>query len=299
MKKGVLIVLGMLMIASSVEAKKSENLPNRFGVNYYAYNNAVNFFENGIEFFVFTNGDFDFDINFTNRRLPIDRDFRGRITRIGNVSLRYDFRGNVTRIGGISMGYFRDRLTRVGNLRVSYNRWGDPIFNGNVRNFYYNNGVRFNLSFGDVCNYNDPYFFRNEFRRNYSQIREDNNFFYYRANTNANIGNRSQILRRRKPATLRNSNSNISRRSANNTYRKNEINKRTSSNSNTRSSLRITIPKKETKRNTVISNSSVLNQKRMMNTSRNNVGISRKINSNDNKSELKKRAEKTERKKRS
>lgn len=295
MKKGVLIVLGMLMMVSSVEAKKSENLPNRFGVNYYAYNNAVNFFENGIEFFVFTNGDFDFDINFTNRRLPIDRDFRGRITRIGTISLRYDFRGNVTRIGGISMGYFRDRLTRVGNLRVRYDRWGDPIFNGNVRNFYYNNGVRFNLSFGDVCNYNDPYFFRNDFRRNYSQIREDNNFFYYRANINANIGDRSQILRRRKPATLRNANSNISRRSANNTYRKNEINKRTSFNRDRTSSLRKDNHPKEIKRNPSLTNRKVDSKRRTIN----KTDTKKKVKTDRKKSELKKRAEKTERRKRS
>ena len=66
MKKGVLILLGMFMMVSTVEAKKGENLPNRFRVNYYSYDNAVNFVERGIEFFVFTNGDFDFDINSNN-----------------------------------------------------------------------------------------------------------------------------------------------------------------------------------------------------------------------------------------
>lgn len=227
MKKGILILLGMFMMVSTIEAKNGENLPNRIGVNYYAYNNAVNFFENGIEFFVFTNGDFDFDINLANRRIPIDRDFRGRINRIGNVSLRYDFRGNITRIGTISIRYFRDRLTRVGDLRVGYDRWGYPIFNGKVRDFYTYNGIRFNLNFGNICDYNDAYFSHRDFRRNYSQIREDHNFYYYRANTNANIGNRSQILRRRKPTVI-----NANRRTTvdtnrNNSYRKlNTVNAR-------------------------------------------------------------------------
>lgn len=235
MKKGVLILLGFLIV-SSVEAKNDENLPNRFRVNYYAYNNAVNFFEHGIEFFVFTNGDFDFDAKFNNRRVRIDRDFRGRIRRIGNVSLNYDFKGNISRIGNIRMNYFRDRLTNVGNLNIEYDRWGTPIFYGNVRNYYFNNGVRFNINFGDVCDYNDAYFYRNDFGRNYSQFREDRNFYYYRANPNAKIGKRSQILRRRKLTnTVRNSNTrrnNVnnrisSNRISNNSYRKNKVNRST------------------------------------------------------------------------
>ncbi|MHB0755851.1 hypothetical protein [Polaribacter sp. M15] len=250
MKKGVLIVLAMFLMVSTVEAKKSENVSNRFGVNYYAYNNAVNFFERGIEFFVFTNGDFDFDINTNNRRVRIVRDFRGRIQRIGNVRLRYDFRGNVTRIGNIRLNYFRNRLTNVGDLRVRYDRWGYPIFQGNVRNFYYDNGIRFNINFGDVFGYNDVFFRDNAFRRNYVQIREDRNFFYYRAKPNARIGNRSKIIKRRKSATLRGNNSSVSRRQSNHVYRKNDANKRLSSDRNVRSSQRKSIKKNEVRKRT-------------------------------------------------
>ena len=49
MKKGVLILLGMFMMVSTVEAKESEKIPNRIRVDY-SYNNAVNFIERGIEF---------------------------------------------------------------------------------------------------------------------------------------------------------------------------------------------------------------------------------------------------------
>jgi hypothetical protein len=231
MKKGVLILLGMFMMVSTVEAKKGENLPDRFG-SYYSYNNAVNFFERGIEFFIFTNGDFDFDTrSYNNRGIRIERDFRGRIRSVGNVFINYDRRGNVTRVGNIFMRYNRGRLAKVGNLRVSYDRWDYPVFYGDVRNFYYNNGVRFNVSFGDVFNYNDAYFFRNDFRRNYSQFREDRNFYYYRANANAKTGKRSSIIKRRK-AISNNTTRTIKR--GNNSYRKPKSNLDTRRNTDTR-----------------------------------------------------------------
>ncbi|WP_298880974.1 hypothetical protein [uncultured Polaribacter sp.] len=229
MKKGVLILLGMIMMVSTVEAKNGNELPNRFGFNY-SYNEAVNFVERGIEFFVFTNGEFDFNTHYNDtyfnygrdRGVRIDRDYRGRISRIGNAFINYDRSGNVTRIGNVFIRYYRGQLTNVGNLRVRYNYWGNPIFYGTVKNNYYNhNGFRINLNIGDIFNYNDAYFYRSDFRRNYSKIREDKNYYYYRANPNAKIGKRSKTLRRRKPAStiLKNTPKQNTRRS-NSTYRK-------------------------------------------------------------------------------
>lgn len=231
MKKGVLILLGMFMMVSTVEAKNGdENLNYRVD---YSYNNAVNFFENGIEFFVFTNGDFDFDTYGNNRQIRIDRDFRGRIKRINNTTLSYDIRGNVSRIGNVYMRYFRNRLTRVGQLRVDYDRWGNPIFDGQVRDYYYDNGIRFSINFGDVFSYHHNFFNHRDFRSNYIQIREDRNFYYYRARPNAKIGKRSSIIKRRKPAATVRKNDNI-RRKSNTTYRKNNVDKRATSTKNNR-----------------------------------------------------------------
>lgn len=293
MKKGVLILLGMFMMVSTVEAKAGENLPNRFGLNY-TYNNAVNFFERGIEFFVFTNGDFDFDTNYTNRRVRIDKDYRGRIRRIGNVSLRYDFRGNVTRIGNISIQYFRNQLTNVGNLRVRYDRWGTPFFYGNVRDFYYNNGIRFNISFGDICNYNDAYFYRNDFRQNYSQIREDINFYYYRARPNARIGKRSTIIKRRKlNSTARNYNA-TGRNNKNSSYRKNDTRKKKSSVRNSKNSYRKSDISRNIKRNSDTKNRKIDSKKEKVN--RSSKTVNRKMNSINRKSNSNKKVKTIERK---
>jgi hypothetical protein len=213
-------------MVSSVEAKHRKNSPNRIGFNY-SYQNSVYFEERGVEFFIFTNGEFDFNTslnnnyrgNLINREREIYRNYKGQITRIGNSFIRYDRYGNVIRIGNVFMRYYRGKLTSVGHLKVRYDYWGNHTFYGNVKNNYYHyNGLRINLNIGDICSYNDAYFYGNDFRTNYSRIREDNNYYYYRANPNAKIGKRSKTLRRRKPTLV--SLKNIPTRNVNNSYRK-------------------------------------------------------------------------------
>lgn len=211
MKKGLLLLLTMFVMVSSVEATEGINPTERNGfINNRYYDEAVSFVERGIQFHIFLNGEFDFNSrNLRNRRVRISRDFRGRINRVGNVFIRYDFRGNVRRIGSVNMNYNRGRLTNVGNLRIRYNRWGDPRFYGQVRfnDYYYNTAnyfnsnisVGFDWNIGTVCVYNDPYFYGREFRSNYRLLREDDNFFYYRANNDSRVS-RAQVLKRKKPS---------------------------------------------------------------------------------------------------
>lgn len=229
MKKGVLIILGMFMMVSTVEAKNGNELRNSIGVNY-SYNNAVNFIERGVEFFIFTNGEFDFNTNYnttyydyngrrvTNRGVKIERDYRGRVRSIGNVFINYNAFGNVTRIGNVYMRYYRGKLTNVGNLQVKYNRWGNPNYYGEVK---YNDGFNINLNFGPIFDYNNAYFYRNDFRHNYSKIREDNNYYYYKAKPNAKIGTHSKMLKRRKiSSTITKRKSTIDKKRSNNSYRR-------------------------------------------------------------------------------
>ena len=213
MKRGIIILVGMLMMVSTVEAKNGKLSTNNIGLRYD--DNAVSFVERGIKFYVFLNGDFDFNSQHKNRYydyngrrtkkpgVRIERDYNGNIKRVENVFINYDHRGNVKRIGNVFMNYTRGNLTKVGGLRISYNRWGDPRFHGNVKNNnFYDNDSGFNVSigFGDVCEYNDAYFYRNDFRNNYYKVKEDHNFYYYKAKPNAKIGKRSSVLKRRKAA---------------------------------------------------------------------------------------------------
>lgn len=204
MKKFGIILAGILVVFSANSGKAENSNLSPFNENY-GYENSINFFERGIEFFVFTNGDFDFDTsNSYTRGVRINRDFNGSIRSVGNVFINYDRFGNVTRIGNIFMQYHRGRLTRVGNLRILYDRWNRPIFKGNVQDFYMNNGVRFSVNFGRIYNYNDAFFNHRDFNRNYSRFREDRDFYYYKANPNSNSRDDEAIIKRRKPSENRN-----------------------------------------------------------------------------------------------
>ena len=231
MKRGLLLVLGMMSIISA-QANAIDTTNEKIEI-VNRYNDAVTFIERGVEFHVFLNGDFDFNSSYRNNRyydyngrrsvrkpvLRIKRDYRGRITRVGNTNIRYDYKGNVKKIGNIRMYYQRGLLKRVGNLKISYNKWGDPYFYGEVKynNDYYDNGFNFNIgiSFGDICDFNDPYFYRRDFRNNYRKFKEDRNFYYYKSKSNAKVGKRSSVIKRRKQTST------TTRR--NSTYKKREV----------------------------------------------------------------------------
>lgn len=118
----------------------------------------ISFFERGIEFFVFPNGEFDFNTrptdtqegnyyyrtagkrgNVQERRVInygvlIAHDSFGRVRRIGNTFINYDFRDRVTRIGSVFMRYNRFALTQVGGMQIIYNHRGAIVRTiGNVK----------------------------------------------------------------------------------------------------------------------------------------------------------------------
>lgn len=118
--------------------------------NYYAidYRDAepIEFRERGISFYVFPNGDFDFNTgnssyiarrggvptttNLENRGvrgIRIEHDNYGRVRRIGNVFVNYDYYGRVKRIGSVYMTYNSFALTRIGGMRLFYNYHGEIV----------------------------------------------------------------------------------------------------------------------------------------------------------------------------
>lgn len=207
MKKGILLILAIMSLAS-VSAKNINTSTNKVeAVN--RYNDAVTFIERDIQFHVFLNGDFDFDTHYNNTRyngVRIERDRSGKVRRVGNAFINYDSRGNVKRIGSIYIDYRYGKLSKVGNLNIKYDRWNNPRFYGNVRynnhyndDVYYNNGgIDIDINIGSIFNYNDAYFYKRDFRKNYRKYREDKKFFYYRAVPNAKTGKRGKLIKRRK-----------------------------------------------------------------------------------------------------
>ena len=188
MKKITFLVASVLMTVGFINATEVRNtsIENRMR---FSFDEPISFMERGIAFFVFPNGDFDFNtrpddsegdyfykaagkransqarrpINFGTR---IEHDSFGRVRRIGNTFINYDSRDRVNRIGSVYMRYNRFALTQIGGMRIVYNRRGDIIdMFGSVKG-YCNSGFAYNYN----SNYYDDY-------DNY--IASNNNDYYY------------------------------------------------------------------------------------------------------------------------
>jgi len=193
MKKITLLVASILLVGSVANAsdviKTDEERRMR-----YSFDEPISFTERDIEFFVFPNGEFDFNTRpedsqgdyfyktagrrgtVTAERRPvnygvrIEHDSFGRVRRIGNTFINYDSRDRVSRIGTVYMRYNRTALAQIGGMRLVYNYRGDLVdMIGNVKgrgnygytynsNVYYNNNNTYTAS-----NYND------------------NDYYYYKA----------------------------------------------------------------------------------------------------------------------
>jgi hypothetical protein len=157
MRKITFLVSSFFILLNAVHAQeiRTERRGNRNEhqngyPNYYAidYRDAepIVFLERGILFYVFPNGDFDFNIGNNNyiarrggipattnidergsRGIKIEYDYYGRIRRIGTVFVNYDYYGRIKRIGSVFMTYNSFALTRIGGMRLFYNYHGQIV----------------------------------------------------------------------------------------------------------------------------------------------------------------------------
>ncbi|WP_162127806.1 hypothetical protein [Flavobacterium phycosphaerae] len=151
MKKITLLVAGILLLGNAAKASEAKNTSGEERRNRYSFDEPISFTERGIEFFVFPNGDFDFNTRpqdsqgdyyyrtagkreaKTAARRPvnygvlIEHDSFGRVRRIGNTFINYDSRDRVNRIGSVYMKYNRHALTQIGGMRIVYNYRGDIV----------------------------------------------------------------------------------------------------------------------------------------------------------------------------
>lgn len=171
----------------------------------YRYAEPIVFLERGVEFYVFPNGEFDFNtvsnhysanprprhgaINTTygaprtysinygprDRGIRIEHDYMGRVRRVGNAFINYDAYGRVKRIGNVYMRYNSFALTQVGGLRIIYNRRGcivDIIGFVNYHSTHYHYNPRGNhghgYNFDDDDDYDDD------------DYDNDDDFYYYK-----------------------------------------------------------------------------------------------------------------------
>lgn len=184
------LLLGNFAIASEVIKIADERKMKRF-----SFDDPISFRERSIEFFVFPNGEFDFntrpedshgtyqfkqagkrtvvlenkdDVNFG---VLIERDYFGRVRRVGNTFINYDSRDRVSRIGSVFMSYNRMGLTQIGGMKIVYNRRGEIIdmigeikgrrnYGYTYNNYNSTNGYVYNNNRDYDTNYNNYYYYK-------------------------------------------------------------------------------------------------------------------------------------------
>jgi len=149
MKTFTLLAATLLLMGGGAQASEKLDFEVRYPVAV-AEAEPIVFTERGIEFFVFADGQIDFNTvptvgsdngtyykgrrgsvnttygapNVNSGGVRIEHDAQGRVRRVGNVFLNYDARGRVKRIGSVYMGYNRYALMQVGGLKILYDRYG-------------------------------------------------------------------------------------------------------------------------------------------------------------------------------
>lgn len=187
-KKITLFVAGILLLGSAAKASEFKITDAAFTTNFSA-DEPISFTERGIEFFVFSNGDFDFntrpndsqgeyhyksagrrsaEVHRNNKPINygvlIEHDSFGRVRRVGNTFINYDYNDRVSRIGSVYMKYNRTLLDQVGNMKILYNRRGDivdtvgTIKGRKYQSYAYNTGHDNNY-YPTASNNNDDYYY--------------------------------------------------------------------------------------------------------------------------------------------
>ena len=176
MKKITLLVASIFLIGSGVANATERN--NRKPPVDFRNDEPIVFSERGVEFFIFSDGQFDFNttpssgdmyykqgrrtsaVNKTygspasvrnrNYGVKVEHDYAGRVRRIGNVFINYDANDRIKRVGSVYMTYNNYALTQVGGLQIIYNRRGQIVdivgavkggrsYQYNQNNYDYNN----------------------------------------------------------------------------------------------------------------------------------------------------------------
>ena len=156
MKKITLLAASIFLfggVVANATEKNNFSHERRIPVDYRNAEPIV-FTERGIEFFVFPDGQFDFNTrpstgnnsdmyyksnrrnnvnknygapsNFRNKNygVKVEHDDSGKVRRIGNVFINYDSNDRIKRVGSVYMSYNRYALEQVGGLQIIYNRRG-------------------------------------------------------------------------------------------------------------------------------------------------------------------------------
>ena len=205
MKKITLLAAAILFGFQAANASAIINVSGdyRTGVSIYDAE-PISFTERGVAFYVFADGQFDFNTvpsagenyhrgqkhgvnqtygapaHYSDSGVRVEHDSEGRVRRVGNVFINYDANNRIKRIGSVYMSYNRYALSQVGGLKILYNKRGEITgYSGTVNGRTY---TTYNSSYNNDY-YNDG---------NTSASQNDNDYYYYRKDgTKAKAGDKT------------------------------------------------------------------------------------------------------------
>ena len=123
------LLLAVLFVLQSLHAKISRR------PLWHRISQPVKIKVRHIDFYVFPNGDFDFNTHGSHYQhagflgVRIEKDHFGKIRRVGNVYIDYNRYGQVARIGPVFVKYNRRGLVvKIGHKQLRYHRRGYYIY---------------------------------------------------------------------------------------------------------------------------------------------------------------------------
>ncbi len=196
MKTITLLVGSFLLATNAIFASELKTITDDFTTTSYRYDEPISFTERGTEFFVFANGEFDFntqpddsngDFNYrkagnktlercnpSNFGVIIEQDSYGRVRRVGNTFINYDYAYRVNRIGSVYLKYNRYALSQIGGMKLVYNRQGEIVDTfGSIKG--HRNGFIFNDY--SVASNHDYHYNNDNSNQEYN-----NDYYYYKTN---------------------------------------------------------------------------------------------------------------------
>jgi len=253
--------------------------------NHSRTGNSFVFNEQGIEFAIFKDGQFDFNVlrqrqNFVqfsnhnginisfntgyNYSAYVQYDNYGAVIQIKNTPIYYDYYGRISQAGTVHIGYdYRGRVSWIGNMQIQYDRSNNFLCYGYINRLHRNYTPSVWYSYYSAPSIQHCVVFNRPYRRNYTPIR----YRYERPYRN----NRRPIVHRNRRGLNRvaNTRSNLSNRyktrqrttrTVNNATR--SENRQTSRSATNRSTNRVanSNPKIRTNRTDQVNRSKVINK---------------------------------------
>ncbi len=173
----------------------------------------------GIDFFIFPNGEFDFNAHQRHNNyyyapgeygVRVEKDRYGKIRRIGNVFVNYNRYGQVSRIGNVFIKYnFRGNVEEIGRMRLRYVRgryyvirhrhYPSYTWNWGWGNTYYGPAPSYSTSSYSYNsgNYYNDYDYNNFDEDDYND-NEDSGDYYYKHGKGKSNKKKTKVKTRRR-----------------------------------------------------------------------------------------------------